>query len=479
MSATTPTPARGGPRPACWAPRRALYFQPDGEVLACCVSGWNLGTVTGPHRRSLADIWSGAAAQLLRERLDEGRFDLGCQECEAAIEAGGRGGSMPAAFDRFAVDEAHGFPQMMDFALSSRCNLQCVMCNGELSSSIRTQREHRPPMAPAYDDRFFEELDPFLDHLRRALFKGGEPFLARENRVVWDRLIEKGSGASIVITTNGTVWNDEVEHYIRSLRADLSISVDAVSPDLLESIRLGVDGRRLWRTIDTAVALAEELGTWITLNMCLMTTNWQELPDFLRRADRLRVSANVIHVNQPERYDLTRLPPDELTTIVAELRSRTPSFRDEATADIWERTLDRLDHVGTREPSFHKQPVVRVEEPTVKSAVSRRGRGEPLRFVMVDGVIVEADCPSWAERLDPTRWIGVSQSDLPRRVAEFLGARVETGATHLSAGDVLESELAIHFDDESWHLHCKGGSLDSEGTRTLWMVVRVDGDPGE
>ena len=114
----------------------------------------------------------------------------------------------------------------------------------------------------------FEELDEFLPHLERLQFKGGEPFLARENQRIWDRLIELGLTPEVTVTTNGTLFNDRVAHYVRELRMHPNISVDGMEAETIEAIRVGVDAQRLWHNIDRFQELAEEAGNGMTLSFC-------------------------------------------------------------------------------------------------------------------------------------------------------------------------------------------------------------------
>ena len=69
------------------------------------------------------------------------------------------------------------YPLRMDFELSNKCNLECAMCSGYFSSTIRANREQLPPLPMVYDQAFVEQLLPFLPHLTNAKFLGGEPFL--------------------------------------------------------------------------------------------------------------------------------------------------------------------------------------------------------------------------------------------------------------------------------------------------------------
>ena len=180
-----------------------------------------------------------------RQTLERGSYEMGCQECGLAEATGGRRASTAFHFDRFADGAPHPFPRLMDFALSNRCNLQCVMCHGGLSSTIRAKREGLPPLAAAYDDRFFAELEEFLPHLERAQFKGGEPFLARENRRIWDVMLRDGLRPEVSVTTNATIFNENVARYVSELRMHPIISVDGMRPETLEAIRVGVDAAPL------------------------------------------------------------------------------------------------------------------------------------------------------------------------------------------------------------------------------------------
>jgi MoaA/NifB/PqqE/SkfB family radical SAM enzyme len=232
---------------------------------------------------------------------------------------------------------------MLDFALSNRCNLQCVMCNGDLSSSIRTSREGREPLAPAYDDAFFEELADFLPQAERIQFKGGEPFLARENRRVWDLMIDLDVRCETLIVTNGTVWSDDVRRYVRALRAEVAISIDGTTPEVLESIRVGVDHDRLLRNIDRFAEVLAEIDRRLTLSFCVMPENWHQVPDFMELAEAKGANPDLILVGAPAEWDLLQLPTAELADVVASLRARPPSLHSERGRREWNGLISRIE----------------------------------------------------------------------------------------------------------------------------------------
>ncbi|MBU6216390.1 MAG: radical SAM protein [Acidobacteria bacterium] len=325
-------------------------------------------------------------------------------------------------FDRYA-DEPGAYPAVLDLALSNRCNLACVMCNGGLSSTIRARREGRPPLPAAYDDRFFEELDEFLPHVRRFQFKGGEPFLASENRRIWTRLLDLGLAPEVCVTTNGTVWSDEVAQFVERLRMDVILSVDAVDPERLKSIRSGVDPDRLWDNVDRFAALTSSVGARLELAVCLMAGNWDQLRGLLEEADRRDCGLSVIWVDGPARFGLLGRPADELAQVAASLDAQvtgSPPLRSDL-EQIWSDVCERIRAAGTSGTTGSEtaRPVgeevavsvgrLRVEDPVdvVRDRLLQAGAAPDFAELrMEDEVFTEVSSPDWAADLALADWVG-------------------------------------------------------------------------
>src|SRR4051794_38914681 len=124
------------PYSACYAPSVQLYFDPSGDVRACCRNTRH--TLGNVGRERLRDIWAGERRLALVDRLAVDDWSLGCQGCATEVDQEGRAGSYPASFDARAghlTNEAGSgaWPTFMEFNLSNACNLQCLQCNGDLS----------------------------------------------------------------------------------------------------------------------------------------------------------------------------------------------------------------------------------------------------------------------------------------------------------------------------------------------------------
>lgn len=422
------------PTSACWAPDSTLYFAPDGSVRACCVNTeYPLGQI---GKQSIGEIWRGARTAALRSALAGGDFSLGCQECGSYEQAGNRDWGNAPQFDEYAGREVPDHPRRMDFILSNTCNLMCQMCHGGLSSAIRAQREKLPPLPKAYGDDFFEELREYLPHLEKTVFLGGEPFLARESRRVWDLMIEMGLQIPTTVVTNGTQWNEKVERYLHEIPMDITVSIDGATAHTVETIRLGTQHDELMANVDRYQEIVEARGGTLSLHFCLMAQNWHELGDYLIDADRAGRHASIMTVTYPPRFSFYHLPASELREALRtwEAADAHVSSQLERNLAVWEAELDRLRrHLTSLEEGGQpvwlratseappRDPAADEAFATARAELAEWSRTEPLSLEVVDGVVTQVDAPAWAERLDAARWVGLSPEQLVDAIAVHLG----------------------------------------------------------
>lgn len=335
--------ASKGFRSSCYAPFVTLYLDQRGNARACCHNDQvPLGNVSTMRLR---EIWEGPAASALRAALIEYRFDRGCRFCAWQVAAGNMTSPMAVGYDRYdAQSPAPAWPQALEFSLSNACNLQCVMCRGEWSSSIRALREKLPPLPRVYDDRFFDDLREFLPHLRYAKFLGGEPFLAAENHRIWDAMAELGLRTPIHVTTNGTQWNARVERVLDRFPVSFSVSMDGATRETVERVRVGAKFDEVRANVLRFREYAKRRGTTCSLTYCLMIPNWREFAAYLRFADELDVDVYVNTVIEPTELSLYALPPDELADVVAALDREAPEAERtlRRNVGVWRTELDRL-----------------------------------------------------------------------------------------------------------------------------------------
>lgn len=416
--------------PTCQAPHAMLRFTPDGRVLVCCANDQHALGVIGTD--SLREIWDGEERARIAKALDELDYSLGCDECGAERSIGNRAGSIEAFWDHLAPAEPLRWPSRLEMAVSNTCNLQCIQCNGDRSSAIRSQREHRPPMHSPYDDAFFEELVEFLHHIDYASFAGGEPFLARETRRIFDLLIEHGLTPGVDVVTNATVWDERVEHYLRALKMDVTLSIDGHTSETFESIRVGAKHAEAWANIDRFREVTASYGGKVSMNFCFMPQNWFELGDLLLWADGLDIAVDVLPVTYPRRFNILNLPEDELRHAVAALEEQDARIGDQLVLNrkVWKakvamlRRQLELRESGGLPVSISSQKALTPDQLDALCDELREWAGqEPIVMRVVDGKIDEVESHAWAAPLDPVRWVGWATetilSDLVARLGRF------------------------------------------------------------
>lgn len=303
----------------CYAPFKSMRFSMSGAILACC---YNREYALGHYpENTIKETWTGKKARKLREHLSQNDLSLGCQSCEKSI-LNQTYATTDAAFFDYTPDQVNNdYPVRMEFELDNTCNLECIMCNGELSSSIRKNREYRPAWSNMYDSSFVDQLEEFIPYLKQAYFTGGEPFLIDLYYEIWDRMIDINPEINITVVTNATTLNNKVKNLLRRGNFHIVVSIDSLEENTYKSIRPNSNFERL---VDNFQYLQEYCKTndrWLTLNVCVMRQNWREIPSILKYCNQHSISIYLIKVLFPPYAALWNLESQELHEIEIYLSS--------------------------------------------------------------------------------------------------------------------------------------------------------------
>jgi MoaA/NifB/PqqE/SkfB family radical SAM enzyme len=309
----------------CNAPSTNLYFQADGTAAPCWLYFPSKPPRWSPER-SIADIWHGPELSKVRAALAADRFIGRCSECAHDIRTGDE--PLAAAYDN---DRPIGdWPTMLEIELSNLCNLECVMCNGLLSSRIRKNREGLAPLDVPYDETFIDQVTELLPHLQELRINGGEPLLQPLVHLLGERVAEHRPDLRITIATNGTVLNAKVRRFMERCTLHFNISIDSLQPERFEAIRVHADFAKLMANVEEfhAYCRANERTLCIMVNP--MRANWQEMPDFVRWCNERDLPVWFNTIRSPEHLALHSLSRSELADIHHELDTAT--FAEPVTA---------------------------------------------------------------------------------------------------------------------------------------------------
>jgi MoaA/NifB/PqqE/SkfB family radical SAM enzyme len=336
----------------CNAPSTNLYFSASGKVGPCWIQ---MDEHWGPDR-SIRDIWTGPTFDRLRRSLARQEFPGACGRCRHDIEAGVA--PLAAVYDH--DQEIIDLPTSLELELSNLCNFECVMCTGELSSKIRRNREHLPPLDVPYDDSFVDQVAELIPTLGRVRFSGGEPLLHPILYKICDRIIDLRPDLRIDISTNGSTLNAKVRSLLERATVQINISFESLRSERYESIRVGSDHQLLLENIERFRELVAPNGGLVTINTNPMRETWSEMADIRRFCDERGLYLSFNTVVRPSELSLQSLPASELRTILGALRSEEFGPADDHVADHNEaQFVNFVEQVATwaREAASREVPV--------------------------------------------------------------------------------------------------------------------------
>lgn len=294
----------------CNAPLTNLYFSVDGQASPC----WLYFPPKVPRwspERSIADIWKGPEFTKVRQALAEDRFIGRCSECEHDILNGIR--PLAAAYDfKHPIGE---WPSMLELELSNQCNLACVMCHGRLSSRIRREREHLPPLESPYNDDFVDQVAELLPHLRELRFNGGEPLMQPIVHKICERVGDLRPDLKVTIATNGTMYNSKVQRMLDRCNININLSLDSLVPERYESIRVHSEYDVVMENFERFRAYCRDNDRVLCIMVNPMRMNWMEMAEYVRWCNERDVHMWFNTIREPKHLALHNLPADELRTV--------------------------------------------------------------------------------------------------------------------------------------------------------------------
>ncbi len=294
----------------CYNPFVNLFFDIYGNAIACCRSHDNI--LGNYPQQSIAEIWFGEAAETMRQHMLHNDLNRGCDYCKFQIASKRYGGLPSMNADRYAHTKAGKYPKILEFELSNTCNLQCVMCSGRASSSIRKNREKQPEIPSPYDDAFVEQLGEFIPHLKQAYFFGGEPFLIDIYYKIWDEILRLNPRLQVFAVSNGTIINPKVIDLLQKLDFNLIVSLDALDENLAAEIRCGSNLQLVLHNIEQ---YRKYSGNRVSISHTPMTINWQETPKIVDFCNSMGARLNLSYVENPARFALWSFTPEQLQEV--------------------------------------------------------------------------------------------------------------------------------------------------------------------
>lgn len=166
----------------CSAPWKSLAIREDGKVRTCC-PGQNI--IADLNSDPIEQIESSAVLQKIQQIMIDGGVDeKNCNLCLHQEKDHGVAPHRQHFLKYYPLDQlSDSFPSTIDLRWNNSCNLACVYCNPQFSStwSIRLEGSAQIKKVRPYQDELLEWLLSKSHHLKEVTLVGGEPMLQKQN----------------------------------------------------------------------------------------------------------------------------------------------------------------------------------------------------------------------------------------------------------------------------------------------------------
>lgn len=258
----------------CMAPWVSINNNPNGNILPCCVSKFHepFGNL---NNDSIEDIWNNEKYKELRKNMLNDKKTSSCERCYKEEEwqtfsyrqywNSNFGNKYDNLINQTDPDGTLNVMNLhrWDFRFNNLCNLSCIMCGNELSSSWVELTKRMDPYGKQHKiyssrdktEQFLNTIKTQVEFVEDVYFAGGEPLMHSEQYVILEELdrLDKLDKVSFTYSTNLTNLNyknyDIVAYWKRMKTCKILVSLDEIDYNRLYYIRYPADINKIIENI--------------------------------------------------------------------------------------------------------------------------------------------------------------------------------------------------------------------------------------
>jgi len=308
----------------CPVPWTGFYMEPNGKVKPCVLSNDYTGHI---NNTDIEDILHGPENNNIKQTLALNKPHSNCSNCYK-LEQGNTG--LNVRSDRYyylkalarvpytAYDTMDTTLSTVDIRWRNTCNLACVYCSPELSS---TWQKELGQTIRVNETQLAKTKQYVLDNahnLKNVYLAGGEPLLMKENSELLDKI---NPDCTIRINTNlSNIQGPVFQRASKFKNVHWTISVETMDKEF-EYIRYGASWEKFLKNLDTIRSLDHKISfnmLWFILNPYTIF----DTVDFFRSMGYKQNSFVIGPLTGPTEYDVRNLNDKILKDLEIRLKAR-------------------------------------------------------------------------------------------------------------------------------------------------------------
>ena len=309
----------------CPVPWTGFIMNPNGEVKNCVLSEQVLGNINDTN---IQDILHGDTNSQIKQCMNNDQQHTGCANCYKLEQ--GTTGLKNVRSDRYyylktlsgvpysAYDTIDTTLSTVDMRWRNTCNLACVYCTPELSSTWAKELD----VEIKVDEQQLANTKQYIldnaPNLKNVYLAGGEPLLLKENSELLDRL---DPSCTVRINTNlSNIKGPVFERASKFRDVHWTVSVETMGAEF-EYIRYGAN----WEKFLENLNVIKQLDHKISFNMLWLILNPYSVFDTVDYFMQLGYVENAFVIGpttKPEEYNILNLSTQTLDNLKNVLRNR-------------------------------------------------------------------------------------------------------------------------------------------------------------
>jgi len=309
----------------CPVPWTGFIMNPNGEVKNCVLSKQTLGNI---NDTDIQDILHGDINTEIKQCMNKDQQHSGCSNCYR-LEQGTTGIKNVRSDRYYYLKSLSGIPYSVydnmnttlgtvDMRWRNTCNLACVYCGPELSSTWAKELNREISV----DEQQLANTKQYIldnaPNLKNVYLAGGEPLLMKENSELLDRL---DSSCTVRINTNlSNIKGPVFERASKFKNVHWTVSVETMGTEF-EYIRHGAN----WKIFLENLNVIRQLDHKISFNMLWFVLNPYsvfETVDYLMQLGYVENAFIIGPLTGPIEFDIRNLNTSTLNDLRNILKNR-------------------------------------------------------------------------------------------------------------------------------------------------------------